>query len=138
MVVFCVEEEDMITILKLPYQMVGTDGLLGGRPHPRAYGTYPRILGRYCREKEILTLEEAIHKMTYMPAKRLRLKHEGLIEEGMCANITIFNPETIIDRATYEEPIQYPRGIEYVIVNGTLVIDEGEQGEALPGRVFRK
>lgn len=138
MIVFSIHEEDITTIMKLPYQMVGTDGILGGRPHPRAYGTYPRILGRYCREKEVLTLEEAIRKMTYMPAKRLGLKHEGLIEEGMRANITVFNPETIIDRATYEDPVQYPRGVEYVIVNGTLVVDEGEQREVLPGRAFRK
>jgi len=138
MIVFCMSEEDVATVLKLPYQMVGTDGLLGGRPHPRAYGTYPRILGRYCREKEILTLEQAVRKMTYMPARRLGLKNEGLIEEGMRANITVFNPETVIDRATYEEPTQYPLGIEYVLVNGTLVIDEGEQREVLPGRVLRK
>ena len=139
-------DEDIERIMKNEYVMVGTDGggvapegaLSHGKPHPRHYGTYPRILGRYVREKGVLTLESAIHKMTGFPATRLGLKDRGTLQEGNWADIVIFNPETVIDNATYLEPHQFPTGIPYVIVNGTIVVRDGIQGEDLPGQVLRK
>ena len=145
-VAFGMSEEDVQRVMRSPYMMVGSDGraisphgVLGkGKPHPRYYGTFPRILGRYVRELGVLTLEEAVRKMTSAPARRLGLWDRGLIRPGFKADITIFNPDTIIDKATFMEPHQYPEGIEYVIVNGTVVIDEGEHTGALPGRVLRR
>ena len=95
-------------------------------------------LGRYVRELGVLTLQEAVRKMTSAPAQRFGLWDRGLIRPGFKADITIFNPETVIDRATFMEPHRYPEGIEYVIVNGVVVIDEGEHTGALPGRVLRR
>ncbi|TFG28783.1 D-aminoacylase [Candidatus Thorarchaeota archaeon] len=139
-------DEDIERIMKSEYVMVGTDGggvapegvLSHGKPHPRHYGTYPRILGRYVRKKGILTLENAIYKMSGFPAKRLGLTDRGNLQEGNWADIVIFNPETILDNATYLEPHQFPTGIPHVIVNGTIVVKEGIQGEELPGMVLRK
>jgi N-acyl-D-amino-acid deacylase len=127
--------------IKHPLTMIGSDGWALpniGKPHPRAYGTFPRILGRYVREMGILTLEEAIKKMTSFPARRIGLKDRGLIMEGMYADITIFNPDIIIDKATYENPHQYPEGIEYVLINGEIVIEKGEYTGAMPGKVLIK
>jgi len=138
MVIFCMTEQDVRTVMKHHIQMVGTDGLLGdGKPHPRAYGTYPRILGKYVREEKVLTLEEAIRKMTSFPAQRLGLKDRGLIMEEMYADVVVFNPKTIVDVATYENPIQYPIGVEYVLVNGEIVVDKGKHTGAVPGKVLR-
>jgi len=145
-VAFGMSEEDVQRVMRSPYMMVGSDGraisphgVLGkGKPHPRYYGTFPRILGRYVRELGVITLEEAVRKMTSAPARRLGLWDRGLIRPGFKADIVIFNPETVIDKATFMEPHQYPEGIEYVIVNGTVVIDEGEHTGALPGRVLRR
>ncbi len=145
-VAFGMSEEDVQRVMRSPYMMVGSDGraisphgVLGkGKPHPRYYGTFPRILGRYVREFGVITLEEAVRKMTSAPARRLGLWDRGLIRPGFKADIVIFNPETVIDKATFMEPHQYPEGIEYVIVNGTVVIDEGEHTGALPGRVLRR
>ena len=103
-----------------------TDGLLGGKPHPRAYGTYPRILGRYVRELSLLTLEEAVRKMSGLAAETFRLERYGRLEQGSQANLVVFDPETVIDRATFEDSKQYPIGIEHVIVEGELVIRYGE------------
>ena len=126
--------------------MVGTDGsgvsptgiLSHGKPHPRHYGTYPRILGRYVREKGLLSLEEAIYKMTGFPAKRLGLEDRGLLREDYWADIVIFNPDTIIDNATFLDPHQFPTGIHYVIVNGEVVVENDEQIDLLPGKVLKK
>ena len=119
---------------------VSTEGFYSnGKPHPRFYGTFPRILGRYIREKRSkLSLEEAIYKMTGFPAWRLNLKQRGIIKENYNADITIFNPKTIIDKATFENPHQYAKGIEFVIVNGEVVIDDGIHQKITPGKVLRR
>ncbi len=138
-------EENVRKIMKKPWVMVGTDGyalkpegvLAKGIAHPRSYGTYPRILGRYVREEGLLKLEEAIRKMTSLPAKKLGLKDRGLIKERFAADIVIFDPEEILDLATYKEPHRYPRGIEYVLVNGELVVEKGKHTGRLPGKVLR-
>jgi len=138
MINFGLNEKDIVTIMKDPKVCFITDGLLAGKnPHPRVYGTYPRILGNYVREQKVLMLEEAVRKMTYLPAARLHLKNKGLIKEKMDADITIFNANTIIDKGTYQEPKQYPDGIEYVLVNGELVVDKGEHNGATPGKTIR-
>ena len=135
-------EEDVERIMKHPFTMIGSDGRLVepgmGHPHPRWYGTFPRVLGRYVREKNTLELSEAIRKMTYLPAQSLNLSDRGLIKEGLRADITIFNPETVIDKATFEKPHQYSEGIEFVIVNGSLAVDNGEFKDIKSGIVLRK
>jgi N-acyl-D-amino-acid deacylase len=139
-------QEDIERIMKSEFTMIGTDGsgvaptgvLSHGKPHPRHYGTYPRILGRYVREKGLLKLEEAIYKMTGFPAKRLGLDDRGLLREGYWADIVIFNPDTIIDNATFLDPHQFPTGIHYVIVNGTIVVAEEKQFNEFPGKVLRR
>ena len=137
-VVFQGSEENVRRILKEPTTMIGTDGIhRKGKSHPRLYGTFPRILGKYVREEKILTLEEAIHKMTFLPAKRLQLKNRGQIKEGNYADITIFDPDSIIDKSTHDHPCQYPEGIEYVLVCGEIVVREGKYTGALPGRILR-
>lgn len=138
MVIFYLSEDDVRTVMRHPATMVGTDGLMVGNPHPRVYGTYPRILGRYVRDEKVLTLEDAIRKMTSLPAQRLGLQDRGLIRPGMFADIAVFNPKTIIDKATYEKPHQYSVGVECVVVNGAVVLEKGEVKETLPGKVLRK
>lgn len=118
------EEEDIVRFLKRPEQNVCTDALLNGKPHPRAYGSFPRVLKRYVREQKVLTLEEAIYKMTGKPAKTFQLKDRGQIKVGKKADLVIFDPETIADTSTYVKPISYPEGIHYVFVNGDLVLFE--------------
>ena len=108
MIMFLMDEENVAMGLRHPQGMFCTDGLLGGKPHPRVYGTFPRILGRYVRERKDLTLEEAVRKMTSFPAQRFGLKDRGLIAEGKAADLVVFDPETVLDRATYEDPRQYP------------------------------
>ena len=137
-------EEDIRRIMASPYQMVGTDGAgipnmpAMGAFHPRFYGTYPRILGKYVREEKVLILEDAIRRMTSFPAQRLGLKDRGLIREGMCADIVLFNPDTIIDKATFEDPHQFSEGIPYVIVNGVIVVENNKQNKNRPGKVLRR
>jgi dihydroorotase/N-acyl-D-amino-acid deacylase len=115
-----------------------TDGpLAGSKSHPRGWGSYPRILGRYVRDEHLLSLEAAIQKMTGAPAARVGLRDRGLLQVGMFADITIFDPQKIIDVATFENPNQYPRGIPYVVVNGQLTVDGGERTSALAGKVIR-
>jgi N-acyl-D-amino-acid deacylase len=137
MIIFCMDEADVIRIMKHPSVSYITDGLLGGKPHPRVYGTFPRILGRYCRDQKIVGLEEAVRKMTSLPAEKLRLKTKGRIAENYDADITVFNLDTIIDHGTYEDPKQFPAGIDYVLVNGELVVDAGKHTQATPGRTIR-
>ncbi|MGD9382022.1 MAG: amidohydrolase family protein, partial [Candidatus Thorarchaeota archaeon] len=138
-------DEDIHRIMKSPYTMVGTDGegvaptgVLGyGKPHPRFYGTYPRILGKYVREEGHLSLEEAIWKMSGFPAQQLGLDERGRIQEGMIADILVFNAETVIDKATFMDPHQFPEGILEVLVNGTRVVANGKQSDELQGVILR-
>ncbi len=136
------DESDVENIMKYEHTMIASDGRLSepgvGHPHPRAYGTFPRVLGRYVREKQILSMKEALYKMTYLPAKAFGLKDRGLIREGMKADITIFNEVDIIDKATFESPHQYPEGINYVIINGKLAIDQSEFKKIKSGEILRK
>lgn len=130
-------EEHIIKILKRPEHNLCTDGMPSDNPHPRLYGSFPRVLGKYVREEKALTLEEAIYKMTKKPAETLKIKDRGEIKEGYFADIVIFNLEKIADKGTYVEPKQYPVGIDYVIINGNIVINNGEYNEILAGSILR-
>ena len=134
------DEADVERIMRHPVTTIGSDGGVSvfgqGVPHPREYGTFPRVLGRYVRERQLLTLEEAVRKMSGATAQRLGLQDRGLIREGLFADIAVFDPARVSDRATFADPHQYAVGMEYVIVNGTLVVDEGEHTGARPGRVL--
>ena len=121
--------------LRLPWANFCTDGLLGGRPHPRAYGTYPRVLGRYVRERRSLGLEEAVRKMTSQAAASFGFEGVGLVREGYRANLVVFEPEGVADRATFEDPIQFPVGIRDVLVGGRPVVRQGEPTGLRPGKV---
>jgi N-acyl-D-amino-acid deacylase len=139
MISFSQSEEVVRKIMREPYVNVCTDGLLSGKPHPRAYGTYPRILGRYVRELKWLTLEEAVHKMSGLAADTFQLDGYGRIQTGARANLVVFDPERVIDRATFEDPQQYPEGIAYVFVEGRLTFRGEDQLEtAGPGVTVRK
>ena len=133
-------DADIERIMKDPLTMHGSDGHITEMnievPHPRNYGTFPRILGVYVREKGILKLEEAIKKMTSMPAGRIGIRDAGIISVGKRADIVIFDPETISDRATYQQPHQYPTGIDYVLVNGEIVVDHGNLTGRKPGKIM--
>ena len=119
--------------------MVGSDGLpTDGKPHPRLYGTMARVLERYVREEGVLTLEEAVRKMTSLPAKKHLLGSRGVLREGWAADIVVFDPATIADVATYDEPRQYPTGIEHVVVNGQIAVRDGTQTDAQAGRMLRR
>lgn len=107
-----------------------------GMPHPRAFGTFPRFIGWYVRDQQVLSLPEAIRKMTSLPANRLNLPDRGIIKEGAIADIVIFDPDTIIDKATFENPHQYPEGIIYVLVSGQKVIENGNLINVFPGQVL--
>jgi len=142
---FMMQESDMKAALKSPFVSICTDSgaraidgpLAGSKSHPRGWGTYPRILGRYVRDEKLMPLELAIHKMTGLPASNVGLQQRGLIREGYFADITIFDPKTVIDRATFEEPNQYPAGINYVIVNGQIEVENGTRTPTNSGRVLR-
>ncbi|WP_085507176.1 N-acyl-D-amino-acid deacylase family protein [Thalassobacillus devorans] len=138
MVVHWGNEDDVIYGMQHPLQIVGSDGIFGGKPHPRLYGTYPRVLGRFVREKQALTLEQAIRKMSGAPAQLLRLKDRGLIREGYAADIVIFDPDTINDKATYESPLEEPVGIQHVLVNGAIAVRDGEYTGETNGKVLRR
>lgn len=138
MIDFVMDEASVKKILAHPAGTVGSDGLLGGEPHPRAYGSFPRILGKYVREEGVTSLEEMIRRMTSQPARIIGLQDRGIIRAGLVADIVIFNQETIIDQATFEQPRQFNIGIDYVIVNGQVVI-EGENAYRKPaGIVFTR
>ena len=138
-------EEDMQLALKQPYTSIGSDGSAispdGPRgnmhPHPRWYGTFPRVLARYVRELKTLELPEAIHKMTVMNAEKISIPNRGLIKEGYWADVTVFDPATVADKATFEKPQQYPEGIPYVIVNGEVVLDNYKHSGSRSGKVLR-
>jgi len=131
------DESVVERFLGLPFVNVCTDALLGGRPHPRAYGTYPRLLGRYVRERRVISLEEAIRKMTSQAALAFGLADVGRLAPGIRANVVVFDPATITDAATYEEPVAFPVGVEHVLVGGEFVVMRGESLDARPGRVVR-
>lgn len=143
MINFVIDEEEMQRVLVHPRAMIGSDGLAvspetdKGQPHPRYYGCFPRVLGRYVRELRLLSLETAVHKMTGMPAAQLGLADRGRIRSGMAADLVVFDPATVADRATFEAPHQYPRGIPHVICNGQLVVHDERHTGARPGRVGR-
>jgi len=135
-----INEDDLVRILKDPLTMIASDGGVEipgrGVPHPRSYGTFARVLGVYVREKRALSLEDAIRKMTSLPAQRLGLHDRGLLRPGMKADIVIFDPARVRDRATFADPHQYAEGVSFVIVNGTIVLDDGKMTEARPGRAL--
>jgi dihydroorotase/N-acyl-D-amino-acid deacylase len=142
---FMMNEDDMRAAMRAPFVSFCTDSgsratdgpLAGSKSHPRGWGSYPRILGRYVRDEHLLSLEDAVHKMTGAPAARVGLRDRGFVRQGMFADITIFDPRRVIDRATFEMPNQYPEGIEYVLVNGQISVDKGQRTPALAGQVLR-
>ncbi len=133
-------EDDVKSVMRVPWVSIGSDGSalnqkFPGKPHPRSFGTNPRVLGKYTRDENVLKLEDAVRKMTSLPAQVLGLKDRGLLREGFCGDVVLFDPETVADTATYDNPKQYPKGIPYVLVNGQVVIDNGHHTGARPGRV---
>ena len=137
MISFSQSEEVVARVMKEPYVNVCTDGLLGGRPHPRAYGTYPRILGRYVREQNVLSLEEAVRKMTSQAAEAMHLSDRGRIAAGQAGDLVVFDAAAVIDRATFADPLQTSAGIEHVVVAGVPVVAAGRPTGARPGRAVR-
>jgi dihydroorotase/N-acyl-D-amino-acid deacylase len=143
--VFGMSQPDVTLALQQPWVSVDNDsegtspeGILGqAHPHPRAYGTFPRVLSKYVREEKVLTLEDAIRKFSALPAQRLHLADRGVLKVGMWADVVIFDPATIHDRATFDNPNQLSEGMEYVLVNGVAVVDQGKMTGALPGKVLR-
>ena len=139
------DEKDMTLALQQPWCSVGSDGLAlategplrRGNPHPRSFGTFPRVLGEYVRERGVLRLEDAVRKMTSLNAAKLNLRDRGVLRPGAFADIAVFDPATVADRATYTAPFAYPVGIEFVVVNGRVVLDRGTHTGALPGRALR-
>ncbi|MFQ9491114.1 MAG: N-acyl-D-amino-acid deacylase family protein, partial [Bilophila wadsworthia] len=137
MISFGLDEADITAIMRHPAVSFITDGLMSGRPHPRAYATYPRILGRYVREQGVLSLEEAVRKMTSLPARKIRLRNKGVIAEGYDADLVVFDPDTVIDKNSYDDPRVHPAGIAHVLVNGVFVVEDAALTGARPGRVIR-
>ncbi len=133
-------EDDVRAVMQHPTTMIGSDGLpsLDGKPHPRLFGTFPRVLGRYARDTGVLSLEEAVHRMTGMPAARFGVGDRGLVRPGHVADLVVFDPATISDRGTYDEPQRAPAGIRHVLVNGTLVVRDAAHTGARPGRCLRR
>ncbi|MGI9147521.1 MAG: N-acyl-D-amino-acid deacylase family protein [Chloroflexota bacterium] len=146
MVHFAMDEQDVRFVMRHPLSMVGSDGLglaptgvLGeGQPHPRCYGTYPRILGQYVRDERVLRLEDAVRKASFLPAETLGLPTKGRIQPGADADLVVFNPATIKETATYRRPHQFPAGIEYVLVGGQIAVDHGTITSARAGKVLRR
>lgn len=142
---FMMSEDDMRAAMRASFVSFCTDSgarandgpLAGSKSHPRGWGSYPRILGRYVRDEHLLTLVQAIHKMTGLPAQRVGLRDRGLLRTGAYADITVFDPKQVIDRATFELPNQHPEGIKFVIINGQISVDDGRRTPALAGRVLR-
>jgi N-acyl-D-amino-acid deacylase len=144
MILFQLDERDLRRALVHDAVMIGSDGSAlapaggqaAGKPHPRSYGTFPRVLGEYAREQRVLTLPQAVHKMTALPARRLGLKDRGVVAVGRRADLVVFDARRVADRATYQQPHQYPSGIEHVLVNGSFVIKDGVHTGSLPGRLL--
>lgn len=146
MVRFSMCEDDVKYVMTHPLVMIGSDAsclavegpLSKGKPHPRAYGTFVRVLGKYWREERILSLEQAVHKMTGLPASRYYLTDRGLIKDGMFADIVIFDEKTVGDQATFTDPHHYASGIDYVLINGKVVLKDGQREDIYPGKVLRR
>jgi len=142
---FVMNEDNLKSILKQNYTMIGSDSSArsfngvtsAGKPHPRGVGSFPRILGRYVKEQGVLSLGEAVYKMTGLPAKTFRMDKRGILAQGYYADITVFDPETVLDKADYKDPFQRPEGIHHVFVNGSQVLCDGEPTGALPGRIIK-
>jgi N-acyl-D-amino-acid deacylase len=141
MVYHSMAEEDVVKIMQCPIASVARDAsvrVLGeGQPHPRGYGACARVLGRYVREQGVLRLEDAVRKMTSLPALAFRFPGRGLLHEGNWADVTIFDADTVIDAATFEDPHHYSVGIEFVLVNGEVVLERGELTDNRPGQPIR-
>lgn len=137
MVDFYGKEEHIIRLMKRSEQNVCTDGLLGGKPHPRVYGAFPRVLGKYVREEKQFTIEEAIHKMSGRPAQVFRIKNRGTLSVGNYADIVVFDQNIIADKGTFVNPAQYAVGMEYIMVNGELIVENAKQIQKKPGQVLR-
>ena len=144
-VLFQISEDNVRMQMQHPSMMFGTDGfgmpfegpLAAGAPHPRSFGTFPRILGKYVRQEKVLTLEKAIYKMSGQPAKKLRLKERGLLKKGYKADVVIFNPDTVIDKADFSSPFQPSLGIEFVLVNGKIAVENGLRTSVISGEVIK-
>jgi dihydroorotase/N-acyl-D-amino-acid deacylase len=136
------DEQDVRRIMQHPQAMIASDGRLSrpgdGHPHPRAYGTFPRVLGRYARDEHVIPLESAVFKMTGEPARRLGVRDRGVLREGAFADVTVFDPVRVADQATFDKPHQYPVGIDYVVVNGQLAVDNGKPTHIRAGRALRR
>jgi N-acyl-D-amino-acid deacylase len=143
-VLFYRTEEDVSSFLRHPLAVVGSDGnaipleQASAKPHPRSFGTFPRVLGRYVRDGALLELPDAIRKMTSEPARRLGIRDRGSVEVGSFADLVLFDPATVADQATFEQPANAPRGISHVMVNGTLALEEGAVTGHRPGTVLRR
>jgi N-acyl-D-amino-acid deacylase len=138
MIDFVMDEPSVSAIMRHPAGTICTDGLLGGEPHPRAYGSFPKVLGHYARKKGLFSLEEAIRRMTSQPARIIGYTDRGLIRQGLKADLVVFNEATVIDTATYDQPRSYPIGIDYVFVNGQAVVEKERMNEIPAGRVLRR
>jgi N-acyl-D-amino-acid deacylase len=144
MVMFTQAEANVQKALRQPYVMIGSDSLglthgpgpHAGRPHPRMYGTFPRVLGKYARDAGLFSHEEAVAKMTGQPAAKLKLRERGLVREDYFADLALFDPATVRDEATFEDPHRYPSGIPYVIVNGNVIVDGGRFNARSAGRIL--
>ncbi|HXF51990.1 MAG TPA: D-aminoacylase [Dehalococcoidia bacterium] len=139
-ILFIMDENDLRRVFAHETCMGGSDGIPSrtGKPHPRLYGTFPRLLARYVREERLVPIEAAVRKLSALPARKFRLKDRGELREGCWADVTVFDSDTIADTATYEDPRRYPRGIEYVIVNGRVVVDRGRHTGVPAGQVLRR
>ena len=136
---FMMDEADVDRILTSGNAMIGSDGLPGDKhPHPRLWGTFPRVLGHYVRDRRLLTLEAAVHRMTGLTAQKFGIRDRGLIRIGNHADLCVFDPDTIRDLATYEHPTAVAVGIDYVVVNGHVALERGELSSKRAGRVLRR
>ena len=143
---YAMDEDDVMTFMKQPNGSIGSDtmslnveGVLNfGKPHPRGFGSHARFLGRYVRDKQLMPLEEAVRKMTSLPAQKLHMNSRGMLKPGYFADIVVFDADKIIDQATYTEPQQYSAGVEYVVVNGQIALKEGQQTGVCAGQVVTR
>lgn len=138
MIIFGLDEDDITNIMREPFTSIITDGLMsGGKPHPRSYATTARILGRYVRELGIISLEEAVRKLTSLPAAKVRLRRKGLLLKGMDADVVVFDPAIVAETNSYQDPMQHPTGFAHVLVHGVSVVKDGQPTGARPGRSIR-